>query len=666
MNMTPHIFKTSISSSTLLWLGVFGSSLLLTGCGGDSVSVGSEPVAQTDNSQTDNSQDDTGQDDSAQNDGSDNDNTDDQAASQGKVMFAITDAEEDFLSYSVDINSVVFTKQNGDQIEILPGATDVDFVNYQELTELFSILSVPVGRYESISLVLDYSDSDIVIQDELGNSYSAAVQDADGNAISTYQVDLQLEADAPLIVTANRFSLLTLDLDLSATNTVLSYEPAIVEVAPVVIANTSLDEDREHRVRGQVEEVVTQSDVAATLTLDLKPMRERDGQFGQFDVQLSTETLFELDGVNTDFTAALEQLDSLSGSEPVVVFCQLKTIEESETGEVEFVAERVLSGSSLPWAGFDGVKGMITEVLVPSEVENVSSYRISGIALDDTAPHINILKQELFSVSDATKLITMHGRAITQDYLVPGQKLKAVGQLETDRETETLEFNASTEGDVVRLLPSSLRGQVTSVSETGVVTMEARRINKRPIGMLERIRRWVLGRGMTHEVTLDVSQLDVLTLATGDWISVHGYLNPEDKTTDMLALSVTKHSLDDGQVKYLGHWGEAGAEVTVSENNDAITLDVSTGRQLMKFRFFTDNVMPEVSTLTLNSAEHTRHFVLHQAGNENQHFESLTELLAQFKVEQENGAVLTSVLASGQYDEESNTYSATSVIFKVN
>ena len=45
----------------------------------------------------------------------------------GTVLLAVTDADGDFVSYSVDVLSVTLERTNGASVEILPGTTRIDF-----------------------------------------------------------------------------------------------------------------------------------------------------------------------------------------------------------------------------------------------------------------------------------------------------------------------------------------------------------------------------------------------------------------------------------------------------------------------------------------------------------------------------------------------------------
>ena len=89
----------------------------------------------------------------------------------GELLVGITDAEGDFISYLVDVVSLTLHRQNGDTVEVLPLETRIDFSELTEVTELVTVASVPEGQYDSVVIRLDFSDSDIIVQDNDGNPY---------------------------------------------------------------------------------------------------------------------------------------------------------------------------------------------------------------------------------------------------------------------------------------------------------------------------------------------------------------------------------------------------------------------------------------------------------------------------------------------------------------
>ena len=91
----------------------------------------------------------------------------------GQVIVSLTDAQGDFATYTVDVLSVKLTHADGREVETLPLTTRVDFAQYTDLTEFLTAATVPNGRYVKGSLVLDYSNADIQVEDTNGNLRSA-------------------------------------------------------------------------------------------------------------------------------------------------------------------------------------------------------------------------------------------------------------------------------------------------------------------------------------------------------------------------------------------------------------------------------------------------------------------------------------------------------------
>jgi len=567
---------------------------------------------------------------------------------EGTLLLAITDAEEDFVSYTINVNSIMLTKENGDQVEVHSDATQVDFVEYQELSELFSVVRVPVGRYESITMELDYSEAYILVQDENGNTYEAQAVDSEENILTSYTVQFDLSEEQTLEVKGKRTSHLTLDLDLSSSNTILSFEPAVVQVEPFVIGTVSLDEEREHRLRGTVASADTE---AQTLTLNVKPMRKRGGDFGELLVNFDDESVIEIDGEPLELAAALTNLSNQGGDFPVVVFGSVTT--DEATGEMTFTADQLLAGSSVPWSGKDLFKGIVTQL------QDGVPY-ISGLTIDTEVKERQHVADLMFVVAEDTEYANRTSDVMDASYLVPGQKVETMGQYNGE---EVSSFDAT--GETVRILLSTVMGQVETIHDNGLVTIDVERFNKRPGKMVKKH----ASELELESIVADISALSQISVASGDWVKVIGYFNPvmesEDLTADFAAKSVTKYQVSESELKYGGHWGREGTTPVVSDDTSKLTVDLVSGRHKMNFRFNPVNMLPEVESLVFSSAAETGHFALRQKGSEAQFFDTFTELLTVLGAAMESDSV-QGIQAKGAFNDDSSEFVITDMVVKLN
>jgi hypothetical protein len=158
----------------------------------------------------------------------------------GTTFVAITDADGDFLSYSVDVTSLKLRKANGTLVETLPATTRIDFAQLVDLTEFFTAATIPNGEYVAATLRLDYSNADINVEQN-GAPVAARAVDASGNALGAVDVTVTLDNRHHLFVAPGRPSLFTLDFNLAATNAVdLTTTPATVTVTPALVASLDL------------------------------------------------------------------------------------------------------------------------------------------------------------------------------------------------------------------------------------------------------------------------------------------------------------------------------------------------------------------------------------------------------------------------------------------
>ncbi len=267
----------------------------------------------------------------------------------GEVIIGITDAEGEYVTYTVDVLSLTLNRANGDTVETLPLSTRIDFNELTEVTELLTIATVPEGNYESASIRMDFSDAEIFVQDVNGDAVQATPIDADGNVLNEVEMRLSLTGSDVIRIRAGAPAAFSLDFDLDASNTVdLTTAPPTVTVEPFLLATPELETDREHRVRGVLETFTTEEN---RIDLLVRPFRHRTGQFGEFALFVDDETQYEIDGVGYTGEEGLNAMALLSENAPVV-----------GNGSIQAAgmqADIVLAGSSVPWSDADVVIGVV-------------------------------------------------------------------------------------------------------------------------------------------------------------------------------------------------------------------------------------------------------------------------------------------------------------------
>lgn len=122
---------------------------------------------------------------------------------EGELSIALTDAEGDFVSYTVDVVSLTLTKANGTVVETLPVKTRVDFAQYTDMTEFLTITTIPPGVYVKGSLVLDYSNAEISVENAEGQPVTvngADIKDKDGQVVDSMSMSVKLEGKNHLTI----------------------------------------------------------------------------------------------------------------------------------------------------------------------------------------------------------------------------------------------------------------------------------------------------------------------------------------------------------------------------------------------------------------------------------------------------------------------------------
>jgi hypothetical protein len=373
----------------------------------------------------------------------------------GGLVISLTDAEGDFATYTVDVVALTLTKANEVVVETLPLTTRVDFTRYTDLTEFLTAATVPSGVYVRGSLVLDYSNADIWVEEASGDALRVEnVVDGNGDPLTQQEVSVKLEGRNQLAIVAGVPAHLTLDFDLQASNKVVFDSDGVptVTVSPFLLAEVNADHNKPHRLRGPLKEVNT---AASRFEVYLRPFRHRivnqQHHFGTLEVFTDSETTFEIDGVGFQGEAGLAVMDLLSPYTAVTV------VGDIHLNPRRFLATQVYAGSSVSGGAMDVVRGSVVARSDNSlTVKGVTLFRMDGsIVFNDT------VTVQLADSTRVGKQLSIEPAAV--DDVSVGQRVTVFGAI-SNPDVGALELDAA--NGYVRMELSTVQG--TRVPVAGI------------------------------------------------------------------------------------------------------------------------------------------------------------------------------------------------------
>ena len=412
----------------------------------------------------------------------------------GTVMVALTDADGDFLNYTVNVTSLTLETANGRVIETLPRESRINFTDYVDMTELVTVATIPPATYVSGTISLDYSDAEVFVESD-GASKEAVVTDLDGTPLVQTELKIVLPDTDRLVVTRGRPALLQLDFDLDASHRVdVLPTPAEAVSEQFIVAEIAPVDEKDIRVRGPLVEVSLD---AMTYTVAVRPFHERDGDFGRITVHVADETEFEVDEMMYLGADGLRALEAAGRGTPTVAMGTLNVAQR------EFTANLVLAGSSVPGIDRDAVIGNVIK-----RDGNFLTIRGATIVPSDRRFHFH--DDVVVEVGPDTKVFKDGDRLsdLGIDAISIGQRVTIRGNQPmptTDATAPQILFDA-TEG-VVRMHITHLSGIVNTVM-TGQTDITLHAIDRRRAEIFD-----FSGTGMSPEVDADPANYEI---ATGD------------------------------------------------------------------------------------------------------------------------------------------------------
>ncbi|HEX7081549.1 MAG TPA: hypothetical protein VF329_11090 [Gammaproteobacteria bacterium] len=437
------------------------------------------------------------------------------AAECGTLLVALTDADGDFASYSVDVLSITLHRSDGATVEVLPSTTRIDFAQLVDLSDLLSAVTLAPGELVGGTIRLDYANAEVFVEAG-GETVQATVVDTNGEPLGVTELEIRLPDRDRLVVTRGRAAFLTLDFDLAASHEVDTMQsPPVVTAEPYIVAEVSPVVEKELRVRGALVDV---DEDAGEYTIAIRPWHRRDGDQGRVTVHTTAATTFEIGDAAYVGEEGLEALAELDPGTLTVAFGTL------DVQDREFTAEIVHARESVGGAGVDAVyghvaarRGDLLTVKGAFVVDRDGGARFRRTVLVDVGPDTRV-----FKIGDPAQ-------ALGDDALSVGQRIVAFGELAPPADPEAPDAAPAldaTQGRI-RMLVTRLHGTVAAVTN-GQLDLELRAIDRLPAELFD-----FTGTGAAPAVDADPSDYEVATgalslgaLAPGEAASVLGFVTP--------------------------------------------------------------------------------------------------------------------------------------------
>ncbi len=567
----------------------------------------------------------------------------------GTVYIGFTDADGDFLSYSVDVVSLTLTKASGAVVNALPVRQRVDFAQLVDMTELVTAATIPSGTYVRASMQLDYAGNEVNVEVN-GAPAAATVVGKDGLPLGVVNFDIQLDNRNHVVVVPGRPAFLQLDFDLAASHTVdIGTTPATATAEPFLVATLQPVEEKELRVRGPLVAVDT---AASNYVIDIRPFNHRDARLGSVTVATGNDTAFEIDGTEYVGAAGLTALALKDIGTPTIAFGTLVVADR------RFTAERVLAGSSVPGPRFDVMVGNVT-------ARNGDRLTVRG----GTLIRRTATDAASFVRGDVTVMIGPETRVARQggggaglpiQAISVGQRIHAFGEF--NNTPAGLILNA--EQGLVRMNVTHLLGAVVSANP-GHLTLRLAGIDGRRAEIFD-----FAGTGPTFLADADPNAYEVVTgpldlnrLLPGSAARVFGFVTPFGTAPpDFVGRTVVDY-VDLMAVMGIG-WGQNGtAAPFLSIGDTGIVIDNANPELGLRHhiaigpRFIDIKTLASAVTLAPASSTGAGMFAIGEPHHAEMYsdFASFSAALA---TKLSGGARAFGLHAKGHYDPGSNTFRA--------
>ncbi len=574
----------------------------------------------------------------------------------GTLIIGLTDADGEFLSYTVDVLSLILEKADGTVIEVLPNATRIDFAQYVDLTEFISVATVPPGVYVAGTIRLDYTNAEIIVED--GDvAKDAIVVDADGNSLGQTELKIKLSDRDQLFINRATTSLLTIDFDLDASHTVdISSTPAIATAEPFIIAELDPVDTKEIRVRGRFMEA---NEAEMYYVVALRPFYDKVGDFGRMKVFVTIDSDCEVNEAEFSGVECLRALEAAGQGTLTVAQGTLNVAER------QFTANFILGGSSVPGNGTDAARGhviarMDNELVVRGGTVILSDAASSFFRDDVTVtvgPNTKVYKTYKFD----RPLLAIADRLLDISAISIGQKVTVRGTVTANDEIGV--HIDATEGAVV-LHVTHLNGIINSIMP-GQIDIDLHSLGGRRPGIYN----FTCTGGCEPSTDADPGNYEVSTgnllldaQAAGKPVSAWGFVNefmgapPDFEGRTIIDYSDVRSALGVG-------WGAAGTTTPFTMMDLSGLLLDNQNEDIDQRHFIKQGpVLIDLTTLDSNTLiaprETGRKLFVVKTTDSLQLYADFEDFLAALTISLDGVNAARSMYARGHYNADTNVFTA--------
>jgi hypothetical protein len=571
----------------------------------------------------------------------------------GTVLVAFTDADGDFLNYTVDVLSLKLETADGRVVEALPRKARINFSDYVDLSELVTVATVPPATYVAGTVRFDYSDSEIMVA--VGDASKAAlVTDLAGSPLVQTELRMALSNRDRLTVRRGVPALLQLDFDLDASHEVdVLPTPAIARSEPFIVAEISPVDTKDTRVRGPLVDV---SEDGSSYDIALRPFHHRDGDFGSFRVHTTDDTEFEVNGDVFFGAEGLRALAAAGRGTPTVAGGTLSVADR------QFTARVVLAGTSVPGFGRDAVVGNVI-----ARDDNLLTVRGATFIPRDRRAHFHddIVVEigpntKVFRDGDRVTDLGIGAISVGQRVTIRGNRPDSAAAV-TDANSPQILVDA-TEG-AVRMHVTHLSGIVNTV-QPGQTDIALHAIDRRRVHIFD-----FSGTGASPDLDADPDNYEVATgnltltdFAAGKPIVARGFPEafgtaPPDFTgRTVIDFTDVRSALGVG-------WGTTGTTMPFLRM-DAAGLLLNNGNEDIDVRHHIKHgpVLIDLTTLPSDTLivprESDRKLFFIGTADSLRQYSDFGDFVTDLSTSLGGGATARSMFARGLYDSEANLFTA--------